>query len=39
MIKTVRALRAGSNLDFKREDLTISFELPGITDYEVVALV
>ena len=39
MIKTVRALRAGSNLDFKREGLTIRFELPGITDYEVIALV
>jgi hypothetical protein len=38
-IKTVRALRAATTLKFQQRRKTITFELPGIADYEVVALV
>jgi hypothetical protein len=38
-IKTVSALRAGTTLKFQQHRETITFELPGIADYEVVALV
>jgi hypothetical protein len=38
-IKTVRALRAAANLKFHQQRETITFDLPGIADYEVVALV
>ncbi len=37
-IKTVRALRAATTLKFQQQRETITFELPGIADYEVVAL-
>jgi hypothetical protein len=37
-INSVRALRAATNLRFQRQDGTVSFETPGIVDYEVVAL-
>jgi Hypothetical glycosyl hydrolase 6 len=37
-IKTVRALRAATNLKFQQQRETVTFELPGISDYEVVAL-
>ena len=38
-IKTVRALRAATNLKFQQQRETVTFELPGIADYQVVALV
>jgi hypothetical protein len=38
-IKAVRALRAATTLKFQQQGKTITFELPGIVDYEVVALV
>ena len=38
-IKTVRALRAATTLKFQQTGETISFDVPGIADYEVVALV
>jgi len=38
-IKTVRALRAATTLNFQQQLETVIFELPGIMDYEVVALV
>ena len=38
-IKTVRALRAGTTLKFQQQRETITFEVPGIADYEVVVLV
>lgn len=38
-IKTVRALRAAADLKFHQQHETITFDLPGIADYEVVALV
>jgi hypothetical protein len=38
-VKTVRALRAATTLKFHQQRETITFELPGIADYEVVALV
>lgn len=38
-IKSVRALRAASDLKFAQEGETIRFEVPGVTDYEVIALV
>jgi len=38
-IKAVRALRAGTTLKFQQQRETITFEVPGIADYEVVALV
>jgi hypothetical protein len=38
-IKTVRALRVGTPLKFQQQRETVTFELPGIADYEVVALV
>jgi len=38
-IRTVRALRAAANLKFHQQRETITFDLPGIADYEVVALV
>jgi hypothetical protein len=37
-IAGVRALRAGRNLHFKREDATIRFEIPQVVDYEVAVL-
>lgn len=37
-IASVRALRSATGLKFRQEAETISFEVPGIADYEVVAL-
>jgi hypothetical protein len=37
-IKTVRALRAGKALKFQQEDETVSFQVPSISDYEVMAI-
>ncbi len=38
-IKNVRALRSGANLNFRHETGTITFEVPSVVDYEIVALV
>ena len=38
VIKNVRALRSGTTLRFEHHADTVSFEVPGIEDYEVVAL-
>jgi hypothetical protein len=38
-IKAVRALRAATTLKFQQERETITFDVLGIADYEVVALV
>jgi Hypothetical glycosyl hydrolase 6 len=38
-IKAVRALRSGASLVFQQQAQTVSFEIPGVTDYEVVVLV
>jgi hypothetical protein len=38
-VKSVRALRAAATLEFQQQLETVTFELPGIVDYEVVALV
>ena len=38
-INSVRALRSGSTLKFQQLNTTVSFEVPGIVDYEVIALV
>lgn len=37
-ISSVRALRAGRGLPFKQSDRTVSFEIPSVVDYEVIAL-
>jgi hypothetical protein len=37
-ISGVRALRAGRSLSFKQSDRTVRFEIPSVTDYEVIAL-
>ena len=37
-IKSARALRSGTQLKFPQHGNAISFEVPGITDYEVIAL-
>src|SRR6266849_414412 len=38
-IKAVRALRAATTLKFQQKNETITFEVPGIADFEVVVLV
>ena len=38
-IKAVRALRLGAHLVFKQQGQTVSFDVPSVTDYEVIALV
>jgi putative glycosyl hydrolase-like family 6 (GHL6) protein len=38
-IKVLRALRAAAALKFQQQRETVTFEVPGIADYEVVALV
>jgi len=38
VIRNVRALRSGTTLRFEHHAETVSFEVPGIEDYEVVAL-
>jgi hypothetical protein len=37
-ISSVRALRGGKNLPFRNTEGTVSFEIPSVADYEVVAL-
>ncbi|PYT78260.1 MAG: hypothetical protein DMG40_20855 [Acidobacteria bacterium] len=37
-VKSVRALRSGSTLKFQQQGPTVSFDVPGIADYEVIAL-
>ena len=37
-IRSVRALRSGNSLEFQQRDNVVSFEVPGVADYEVVAL-
>jgi len=37
-VKIVRALRSGATLNFRQQAETVSFDLPSLTDYEVVAL-
>ena len=37
-IKSARALRSGTSLTFQQQDGIVSFEIPAIGDYEVVAL-
>jgi len=37
-IRSARALRPGTPLKFHQQDRTVSFEIPAIGDYEVVAL-
>jgi hypothetical protein len=37
-IKSVNTLRAGTNLVFQQQGETVSFEVPAVTDYEVVVL-
>ncbi len=37
-IRNARALRANQNLLFKQSGCTISFEVPAVVDYEVIAL-
>lgn len=37
-VASVRALRSATNLKFQQEGEVVSFEVPGILDYEVVAL-
>ena len=37
-ISEVRALRAGWSLPFTQSDRAVSFEVPSVTDYEVIAL-
>jgi hypothetical protein len=38
-IKRVRTLRSGANLVFKQQGQTVRFDVPGVTDYEIVVLV
>jgi hypothetical protein len=38
-IRAVRALRAAATLKFQQKNETITFEVPGIADFEVVVLV
>src|SRR2546423_6559323 len=37
-IKNARALRSGTQLTFQQHGDAVSFEVPGVTDYEVLAL-
>jgi len=37
-VKAVRALRAATALRFQQQGETISFDVPGIADYEVIML-
>jgi len=37
-IKTVRALRSGTSLNFQQQAGIVSFQVPAIADYEVIAL-
>ena len=37
-IKVVRGLRLGAHLVFKQQGHTVSFDVPSVTDYEVIAL-
>ena len=37
-IGAVRALRAGQPLPFRQSGRTVSFEVPSVLDYEVIAL-
>ncbi len=37
-IRNVRALRAGTTLNFLQERTTVRFEIPSVSDYEVIAL-
>jgi len=37
-VKNVRALRSAATLKFQQQDETVSFDLPNLADYEVVAL-
>jgi hypothetical protein len=37
-IKSVRALRSGAGLKFQQQADAVTFEVPVITDYEVIAL-
>ena len=37
-ISSVRALRSGRGLRFTQDSATVHFEVPGVTDYKVVAL-
>ena len=38
VIKTVRSLHLGTSLKFQQQAETVSFEVPGVTDYEVLVL-
>ena len=38
-IQAVRALRLDARLFFKQQGQTVSFDVPSVTDYEVIALV
>jgi hypothetical protein len=38
-ISQVKLLRAGSDAPFSQNEETVEFEIPGVTDYEVAALV
>jgi len=38
VVKNVRTLRAATSLKFQQQAETVTFEVPGITDYEVIAL-
>ncbi|PYT62127.1 MAG: hypothetical protein DMG46_01900 [Acidobacteria bacterium] len=38
-IKSVRSLRSSANLSFQQQSDIVSFEVPGIADYEVISLV
>ncbi|HVH71833.1 MAG TPA: hypothetical protein VNB49_12070, partial [Candidatus Dormibacteraeota bacterium] len=38
-IQAVRALRAATTLKFQQQGEIISFDVPGVADYEVIALV
>jgi hypothetical protein len=37
-VVSAHALRAGRSLPFKQSDRTVRFEIPSVTDYEVIAL-
>ncbi len=38
VVKSVRALRSAASLRFQQQAETVRFEVPGLTDYEVIAL-
>ncbi len=38
VVKNVRALRSAATLKFQQQAETVSFDLPNLADYEVVAL-